>query len=157
MLSIYYHREYGQFIDLSGSEWLAPLAVAATTVVVTTLSVVFLTVSTLAVSPQVATTLNGVVVPDVTLGAVALLPLEPSVRALAAANHGVTPSGVGRDDYLAKWSVSVLMILSETLASAITKADIYINTRRRCQGLLAESCYNYLLAIILRMKGFCHE
>ena len=83
MSSIYYHREYGQFIDLSGSEWLAPLAVAATT-----LSVVFLTVSTLAVSPQVATTLNGVVVPDVALGAVALLPLEPSVRALAATNHG---------------------------------------------------------------------
>ena len=79
MSSIYYHREYGQFIDLSGSEWLAPLAVAATTVVVTTLSVVFLTVSTLAVSPQVATTLNGVVVPDVALGAVTLLPLEPSV------------------------------------------------------------------------------
>ena len=127
VVSIYYHIEYGQFIDLSGSEWLAPLAVAATTVVVTTLSVVLLTVSTLAVSPQVTTTLNGVVVPDVALGAVALLPLEPSVRALAAANHGVTPSGVGRDDYLAKWSVSILMILSETLASAITKADIYIS------------------------------
>lgn len=92
---------------------------------VTALSVVLLAVSALAVSSQVATTLNGVVVPDVALGAVALLPLEPSVRALAAANHGVTPSGVGRDDYLAKWSVSVLMILNETLASAITKADIY--------------------------------
>lgn len=39
----------------------------------------------------------------------------------------ITPSGVGRDDYLAKWSVSVLMILNETLASAITKADIYIS------------------------------
>ena len=88
MSSIYYHREYGQFIDLSGSEWLAPLAVAAAAVVVTTLGVVLLTVSTLAVSPQVATTLNGVVVPDVALGAVTLLPLEPSVRALAAANHG---------------------------------------------------------------------
>ena len=49
--------------------------------------VVFLTVRTLAVSPQVAATLNGVVVPDVALGAVALLSLEPSVRALAAANH----------------------------------------------------------------------
>lgn len=86
---------------------------------VTALSVVLLAVSALAVSSQVATTLNGVVVPDVALGAVALLPLEPSVRALAAANHGVTPSGVGRDDYLAKWSVSVLMILNETLAFAI--------------------------------------
>ena len=88
MSSIYYHREYGQFIDLSGSEWLAPLAVAAAAVVVTALSVVLLAVSALAVSSQVATTLNGVVVPDVALGAVALLPLEPSVRALAAANHG---------------------------------------------------------------------
>ena len=88
MLSIYYHREYGQFIDLSGSEWLAPLAVAAAAVVVTALSVVLLAVSTLAVYSQVTTTLNGVVVPDVALGAVALLPLEPSVRALAAANHG---------------------------------------------------------------------
>ena len=127
MLSIYYHREYGQFIDLSGSEWLAPLADVATTVVVTTLSVVVPTVGALAVSPQVTTTLNGVVVPDVALRTVALLPLDPSVRALAAANHGVTPSGVGRDDYLAKWSVSVLMILNETLASAITKDDIYIS------------------------------
>ena len=88
MSSIYYHREYGQFIDLSGSEWLAPLADVATTVVVTTLSVVVPTVGALAVSPQVTTTLNGVVVPDVALGAVTLLPLEPSVRALAAANHG---------------------------------------------------------------------
>ena len=75
MSSIYYHREYGQFIDLSGSEWLAPLAVAATTVVVTTLSVVFLTVSTLAVSPQVATTLNGVVLYRNTLGTEAILAL----------------------------------------------------------------------------------
>lgn len=39
----------------------------------------------------------------------------------------VAPSGVGRDDYLVKWSVSILMILSETLAFAITKADIYIS------------------------------
>ena len=75
MLSIYYHREYGQFIDLSGSEWLAPLAVAATTVVVTTLSVVFLTVSTLAVSPQVATALDGVVLYRNTLGTEAILAL----------------------------------------------------------------------------------
>lgn len=127
MLSIYYHREYGQFIDLSGSEWLAPLADVATTVVVTTLSVVVPTVGALAVSPQVAATLDSVVVPDVALRTVALLPLEPGVGALAAANHGVTPSGVGRDDYLAKWSVSILMILSETLAFAITKADIYVS------------------------------
>ena len=88
MSSIYYHREYGQFIDFSGSEWLAPLTVATMTMVVTTLSVVYLAVGTLAISSQVATTLNGVVVPDVALGAVALLPLEPSVRALAATNHG---------------------------------------------------------------------
>lgn len=85
------------------------------------------TVGALAVSPQVTTTLDSVVVPDVALRTVALLPLEPGVGALAAANHSVTPSGVGRDDYLAKWSVSVLMILNETLASAITKADIYIS------------------------------
>ena len=127
MSSIYYHREYGQFIDLSGSEWLAPLAVAAAAVVVTTLGVVLLAVSALAVSSQVAATLDSVVVPDVALRTVALLPLEPGVGALAAANHGVTPSGVGRDDYLAKWSVSILMILSETLAFAITKADIYVS------------------------------
>lgn len=88
MLSIYYHREYGQFIDLSGSEWLAPLAVAAAAVVVTTLGVVLLAVSALAVSSQVAATLDSVVVPDVALRTVALLPLEPGVGALAAANHG---------------------------------------------------------------------
>ena len=75
MSSIYYHREYGQFIDLSGSEWLAPLAVAATTVVVTTLSVVLLTVSTLAVSPQVTTALDGVVLYRNTLGTEAILAL----------------------------------------------------------------------------------
>ena len=75
MSSIYYHREYGQFIDLSGSEWLAPLAVAATTVVVTTLNVVLPTVGTLAVSPQVTTALDGVVLYRNTLGAEAILAL----------------------------------------------------------------------------------
>lgn len=76
MLSIYYyHRKYGQFIDLSGSEWLAPLAIIATTVVVTTLSVVLPTVDTLAVSPQVTTALDGVVLYRNTLGAEAILAL----------------------------------------------------------------------------------
>ena len=156
MLFIYYHREYGQFIDLSGSEWLAPLAVAATTVVVTALSVVLLTVSTLAVSPQVTTTLNGVVVPDVALGAVALLPLEPSVRALAAANHG--NSFWSRARWLSREVECLNLNDLEWDAGFCNYKSwyIYINTRRRCQGLLAESCYNYLLAIILRMKGFCH-
>lgn len=75
MLFIYYHREYGQFIDLSGSEWLAPLAVAAAAVVVTTLSVVLPTVGTLAVSPQVTTALDGVVLYRNTLGTEAILAL----------------------------------------------------------------------------------
>ena len=75
MLFIYYHREYGQFIDLSGSEWLAPLAVAAAAVVVTTLSVVLPTVGTLAISPQVTTALDGVVLYRNTLGTEAILAL----------------------------------------------------------------------------------
>lgn len=65
----------GQFIDLSGSEWLAPLAIIATTVVVTTLSVVLPTVGTLAVSPQVTTALDGVVLYRNTLGTEAILAL----------------------------------------------------------------------------------
>ena len=87
MSSIYYHREYGQFIDLSGSEWLAPLAVAATTVVVTTLSVVLPTVGALAVSPQVTTALNGVVLSRDTLGTQTHATLQPGSGTLAAANH----------------------------------------------------------------------
>ena len=75
MLSIYYQIKYGQFIDLSGSEWLAPLAIIATTVVVTTLSVVLPTVGTLAVSPQVTTALDGVVLYRNTLGTEAILAL----------------------------------------------------------------------------------
>ena len=71
----YYHRKYGQFIDLSGSEWLAPLAIIATTVVVTTLSVVLPTVGTLAVSPQITTALDGVVLYRNTLGTEAILAL----------------------------------------------------------------------------------
>ena len=87
MSSIYYHREYGQFIDLSGSEWLAPLAVAATTVVVTTLSVVLPTVGALAVSPQVTTALDGVVLSRDTLGTQTHATLQSSGGTLAAANH----------------------------------------------------------------------
>jgi len=75
MSSIYYHREYGQFIDFSGSEWLAPLTVATTTMVVTTLSVVYLAVGTLAISSQVTTALDGVVMSRDTLGTEALLAL----------------------------------------------------------------------------------
>ena len=71
----YYHRKYGQFIDLSGSEWLAPLTIIATTVVVTTLSIVLPTVGTLAVSPQITTALDGVVLYRNTLGTEAILAL----------------------------------------------------------------------------------
>ena len=60
---------------MSGSEWLAPLAIIATTVVVTTLSVVLPTVGTLAVPPQVTTALDGVVLYRNTLGTEAILAL----------------------------------------------------------------------------------
>jgi hypothetical protein len=36
-----------------------------------------------------------------------------------------TPSGVGRDNYLAKWDVSSLMALGETPTFVDAKADIY--------------------------------
>lgn len=75
MSSIYYQIKYRQFIDLSRSEWLAPLAIIATTVVVTTLSVVYLAVGTLAISSQVTTALDGVVMSRDTLGTEAILAL----------------------------------------------------------------------------------
>lgn len=87
MSSIYYQIKYGQFIDLSGSEWLAPLAIIATTVVVTTLSVVLPTVGTLAISPQVTTALDGVVLYRNTLGTEAILALQSSVGTLTATCH----------------------------------------------------------------------
>ena len=60
---------------MSRSEWLAPLAIIATTVVVTTLSVVYLAVGTLAISSQVTTALDGVVMSRDTLGTEAILAL----------------------------------------------------------------------------------
>ena len=126
VVSIYYHIEYGQFIDLSGSEWLAPLAVAATTVVVTTLSVVLPTVGALAVSPQVTTALDGVVLSRDTLGTQTHATLQSSSGTLAAANHVELLLESGRESqFSAKWGVSSPIDSGETPTSADAKADIY--------------------------------
>ena len=97
MSSIYYHREYGQFIDLSGSEWLVSLTVAATTVVVATLSVVLLAVSILAISPQAATTQGGVVTLGQALETHTLVALQSGVRTLATACHNELLMESGRE------------------------------------------------------------
>lgn len=139
MSSIYYHREYGQFIDLSGSEWLVSLTVAATTVVVATLSVVLLAVSILAISPQAATTQGGVVTLGQALETHTLVALQSGVRTLATACHNELLLESGREIY--------------SLRSGTSQAQWFWAKRRllRLQKLI------YISIREQNVKGFCQN
>ena len=91
-------------------------------------------VRTLALGAVAAAAQGGVVAPRQTLETEALLALQSSVRTLIATCHDNSFWSRAENEFSAKWSVSSPMALGETPTSAVAKADIYINTRIKCQG-----------------------
>lgn len=92
-------------------------------------------VRALALGAVAAAAQGGVVAPRQTLETEALLALQSSVRTLTATRHDNSFWGRAENEFSAKWSVSNPMALGETLTLAGAKADIYINTRIKCQEL----------------------
>lgn len=92
-------------------------------------------VRALALGAVATATQRGVVAPSQALEAQTLAALQSTVGTLATACHNKLLLESGEEfQFLAKWSVSSPMALGETPTLAVAKADIYINTRIKCQG-----------------------
>ena len=154
MSSIYYHREYGQFIDLSGSEWLVSLTVAATTVVVATLSVVLLAVSILAISPQAATTQGGVVTLGQALETHTLVALQSGVRTLATACHNELLMESGREIHSLRSGTSQAQWFWAKRRLLRLQKLIYINTRTKRQGFLSKLWHKNTATSVMIAVGY---